>query len=327
MADALNQNEINALIDAYKSTGDSAVAEDEPDKRIRLYDFARPDKFSKEHLRALNMIHAKHGASLGGAMSAMLRTGTQVELLALDQLTYREYCASVPENTLFVEASREPLATTAIFEFNPHLASLCMDLITGSSSMDTDVSREFSELDKAVITPIVNQALRKYAEAWSACVELTPKIQSMMSDSSTHQILLPTESVLVCGYEVTIGDVGSMMSICIPTSAVEAVVPKLSIGRSLDASGKHLEEVTDDLKKSFEEVSVKCRAVLGETSLDLGEVVQLEVGDFIKLPTKANGQVTMYVENVPAFAGNLGLAGKSMAMRIQKSLEELDFAA
>lgn len=320
MAEMLSQDEINALVEAYKATGGAEESHSRAEKQVRLYDFARPDKFCKEHLRALNLIHSKHGASLAVALASALRVDTQVNLLALDQLTYREYCASVPDGTLFVEAGLEPLSSVAIFEFNPSLVCACVDLLAGGSSVSKVFSTKITEIDRAVVRPVAHLALRKYAEAWASSVEFRPSITSMTTESTTRQVLLPSEAVLICGYEVTVADHVSMMSICIPASAIEAVLPALAMGRALNAPTQRLDRVNDALRRSFEDVQVECRAVLGRTALPLEEVANLEVGDLIRLPVKANGPSELWVENVAAYAGVLGRSGRNLAIKVARPL-------
>ena len=140
MADIISQDEINALIESYNATGGAEEAGKPGDRQLRLYDFARPDKFCKEHLRGLNLIHAKHGASFAISLAAMFRADIQVNLLALDQLTYREYCASVPDSALFAEVGLEPLTSIAIFELDPSLVAACVDLLAGGSTVSAITS-------------------------------------------------------------------------------------------------------------------------------------------------------------------------------------------
>lgn len=325
MAEALSQDEINALMEAYKATGGKdMMGTKAPEKQVRLYDFARPDKFSKEHLRSLNAIHAKHGAAFSASLSASLRISSQADLLALDQLTYREYCSSVPEGTLFIEIGLEPLTSTAIFEFNPLFVSACVDLLSGGMSASKANSTEITDIDKAIIKPMVELAMRKYAEAWSSCVVFQPRIVSMTTETNARQVLLASEAVLICGYEVSVGESVSMMSICIPASAVEAVLPALTLGRTLKAPSRRLDKTNAALQKSFDSVEMQCHAVLGRTNLSLGEVVDLEVGDLIRLPTKANGELEFWIENVAAFSGVLGVSGKNLAVKISESLADSD---
>lgn len=323
MADLLSQDEINALIETYKATGSQAVDVAAPDKQVRIYDFQRPDKFSKEHLRSLNVIHSKYGASFAVGLATMLRLGTQVHLLALDQLTYQEYCASVPDGTLFVEVSMEPLNSTTIFEFNPLLIATCVDLLAGGACVSTAGSAEITDIDKAVVRPVVEYALRKYAEAWSSVVALKPRIVSMTTESTTHQILLPSEPVVVCGYEAGVGECVSMMSICIPATSIEAVLPSLSLGRTLNMRSRQSDKAAEALKKTFDEVDVECRAILGRTSLSLEEVVNLEIGDLIQLPTKTNGCAELGVGNVATFEGVLGMSGRNLAVKVIRSMPDL----
>ncbi len=321
MSSILSQDEINALIEAYKATGGSEDgARSGADKRIRLYDFSRPDKFCKEHLRALNLIHSKHGALLAVALASILRTDTQINLLALDQLTYREYCASVPDGTVFAEVALEPMAPMAIFEFNPSLVGMWVDLLAGGSVPSPTSGGKITEIDRAVVKPVVELSLRKYAEAWSATVDLKPRVNVITTESSTRQVLLPSEGVLVCGYEVGIGENVSMMSVCIPASAVETVLPALALGRSLNSGTQKVERINETLKRSFEDVEVDCRAILGRTMLPLADVMDLDVGDVIRLPVRTDQDAEVWVENVPTFAGSLGRSGRKLAVKISKLL-------
>ena len=59
MGEVLSQNEIDSLLKAL-SSGELDVDEmkDEDKKQVKNYDFARPAKFSKEHLRTLEIIFA-----------------------------------------------------------------------------------------------------------------------------------------------------------------------------------------------------------------------------------------------------------------------------
>ncbi len=324
MSEILNQDEINALIETYKSAGIQSVTENNNSRQVRVYDFTRPDKFSKDHLRSLNMIHSRYGTSMAAGLMGLLRASCQADLLALDQLTFREYCASVPEGTMFVEVSLEPLTSSAIFEFNPLFVALCVDMLAGGNMVSEPTNLDISEIDKAIFKVIVDQALKKYVDAWSSCVTLRPSITQMTTDTTTKQIMLPGEAVLVAGYEVNVGDIVSMMSLCIQASAIEAVLPALTIGRTLNTSTQRGDRSAELLRKNFESVEVECQAILGRTLLTMEEIINLEVGDLIRLPTKTNGLAELCIENVPTYTGTMGLSGKNLAIKIAKPYMELD---
>jgi len=316
MADILSQDEINALAEACRTVGscdESFKAGTE--KRVRLYDFSRPEKFSKDHLRTLNLIHTKYGTLFAVALAAMLRVDTQVNLLAIDQLTYREYCSAVPEGTLFAEVSLDSFAPIAVFEYNPSLVSMLVDLRAGASTVSPN-TKEITEIDKAIMRGIVDLSLRKYSEAWSATIEFKPRITALATASGTRQVLLPSEGVLVCSYEVSIAGNISMMSICLPSAAIEAILPALAMEKPINSRNQNPGVVNEAIRKVFDEVEVKCTAVLGRTSLTTEEITALEIGDIIRLPVGTDDPAELLVENVPTFQGTLGKSGRNLAIKI-----------
>ena len=57
MAEILSQDEIDALLKAMSSGElDADQMQQKDEKKVRNYDFSRPTKFSKEHLRTLEII-------------------------------------------------------------------------------------------------------------------------------------------------------------------------------------------------------------------------------------------------------------------------------
>jgi len=59
MAETLSQSEIDALLSAL-SSGDlepSDIEKDEENLKVKNYDFKRPQKFSKDVIRAVEVIH------------------------------------------------------------------------------------------------------------------------------------------------------------------------------------------------------------------------------------------------------------------------------
>jgi len=321
MSDALSQSEVDALLSVYRATGETETERPQEAREIRLYDFARPDKFSKEHLKSLGIIHSKHGSSFAAALGVRLHTPIQINRLPVDQLAYREYCASVPDGTLFVEARLDPLAPTAIFEFNTALVCGFVDFLAGGLAPSATVS-DITDIDKSIMRPIVDLALKKYAEAWSTCVAFRPEITSMSTDPNARQVLLPGEGVIVCGYEITVSGLTSMMSICIPAAAIEAVLPALTLGRTLNMPAPRYDSQSSAaLRSVFDRVPMQCHAVLGRTTIPLQDLANLEVGDLIGLPVKSDDLTELWIGNVPSFGGVLGLSGTNLAVRIVNRLE------
>ena len=74
MGEVLSQNEIDNLL-ATLSSGelDADTMQDSGDKQVKNYDFKRPTKFSKEHLRTLEIIYEHYGRLLSTNLPVYLR--------------------------------------------------------------------------------------------------------------------------------------------------------------------------------------------------------------------------------------------------------------
>jgi len=320
MSDMLSPEEISALLSAYRAAESQGkgLRDKSVEHPVRLYDFARPDKFSKEHIRVLNSIHKKYATMFSQVLTGLLRIPVQADLIAVDQVTYREYCASVPETTLFCDVSLEPLTTTAIFEFNPAVAGACIDGLTGGSGVAFSNISELTDIDKAIMARVTEVLLRKYEEAWAPYIGLNSGVRDSDTRGSFNQMFLPTEPVLICGYEVSLGQSTGMMSICIPAGAIEAILPSLSVGRSVGSVPRHTPATVEALKQSLQEVSLECRVVIGRVALTMSDVVNLQVGDVITLDTKPNSEAEFWVGSTQTCFGIPGRAGKKLGLRVTR---------
>ena len=104
MADILSQEEIDALLEVVEDDGDTNAIETEdtgPQRQITLYDFKRPNRVSKEQLRAIRGIHDKLARSLSSQISSIMRSIVEIQLHSVDQMTYGEFLMSLPSPTSF----------------------------------------------------------------------------------------------------------------------------------------------------------------------------------------------------------------------------------
>ena len=107
MTDVLDQSEVDALLAAVDtgdvkpdapaaSPGRSRAAAD-----VQTYDFKRPERVSKDQMRALEALHEGFGRNFGAAISGYLRTIIEVNVAHIEQLTYSEFIHSLPNPTCF----------------------------------------------------------------------------------------------------------------------------------------------------------------------------------------------------------------------------------
>lgn len=320
MSDILSSEEISALLSAYKSaeTQGNDTKDKADERQVRLYDFARPDKFSRDHIRTLHSIHNRYATGFSLTLTGLLHIAAQAELLSVDQVAYREYCVSIPENTLFCDVNLEPLTANAIFEFNPSIAGACIDGLTGGSGIAFSQETDLTDIDRAIMVNVLNTLLKKYEEAWSPYITIKARVENADVRGSFKQVFLPTEPVLVCAYEVKLGQTVGMMSICIPASAVEAILPSLSVGRAVSSPSRQTPAMMEALQNNLEELRMECSAVLGRTTLTIGDVVNLHEGDVIALEAKPNSEVEFWVAGTKTCFAIPGRTGRKLGLRVTR---------
>lgn len=308
--DIVTQDEISALLSAYLSanahaSGDFAARE----REVRLYDFSRPDRFSKEHLRTLHSIHSSFAAGLATTLSNLCQSQTAVDLIGVDQISYKEYRASIPSKTVIAEVAMQQFTTSILLEVNPNLVGLWVDCLCGGDPHLPSEPGKLTPVDLAVARNVLASCLEVYADSWASMVELKPQIRRAVDSETYDDIFLPSETVLVCGFEVHTGQCVGMMTVCIPAAGVEAILPALTTARMTQASRKQDRAAAGDMRNALAPVILPCRVVLGRANISLSDVMNLEVGDVIRTDRAADAEIEFWAGDRHVFNCRPGMRG------------------
>jgi flagellar motor switch protein FliM len=136
VAEVLSQAEIDSLLHALSSGSISVenIKEEEEQKRIRIYDFKRPNRFSKEQIRTLYMLHDNFARLLSTYLAAHLRTPVQINLLSVQEMTFDEFSRSLPSPTLMAMVSLTELSGQMLVEVNLSLALAFVERLFGGKA-------------------------------------------------------------------------------------------------------------------------------------------------------------------------------------------------
>lgn len=135
MVDVLSQSEIDALLAALSSGEMDAeeLKKEETQRRVRVYDFKRATRFSKDHIRSLTRIHENFARYLTTYFSAQLRTFVQINVVHVDQLPYDEFIRSIPKMTILNVFEAPPLEGRMVLEVHPNIAFAMLDRLLGGA--------------------------------------------------------------------------------------------------------------------------------------------------------------------------------------------------
>ncbi|HBJ81236.1 MULTISPECIES: flagellar motor switch protein FliM [Pseudothermotoga] len=322
MSDVLSQDEIDKLLQAI-SSGEVTVDEikKEETKKVKLYDFRRPSKFSKEHIRVFDMIHENFARSISTYLSGRVRTFTNINLASIDQISYEEFIRSLPAPSFITVFSAPEFVGSAILEMNLEIFYTILDLILGGPGIP-NVKRTPSDIELSIMRKEVMNILTNLSQAWSEVYQFVPTIESVENNPQFVQIAPPNEMILLVSLYVTIAKTEGFLNICWPSSLTEPFMDKLSSRTWFTAKREQLsEKMLEDLKQNVKTMKMKISAILGEAILSVKEILDLEVGDVIRLQTHKDDDVMVEVQSKPKFMARPGVFKGYRAVKVTRILK------
>ena len=329
MADVLDQNEVDALLAAVETSGVETAA-DAPVSRSALvkkevypYDFKRPERVSKEQMRALEGIHESFARNFGAFLSGFLRTIVEIRVASAEQLTYSEFIHSLPNPTNFNLLSAEPLEGQLCLEISPLIIYPIIDRLLGGSNSELFIpQRPLTMIEQRLVTRINTRALVSLTESWSEITEVEFKIVEVESNPHLVQIVAPNEVVVVLGFEIKMGGRAGTMSLCMPFNVIEPVMGKLlSQGWLAYQRRSSVEDKSEEIARGLGATEVDVVAYLGQTSITLRELMNLQPGDILQTDKPIDADMILRVQGRNKFAGRLGKLKDHLAIRITRRAE------
>lgn len=320
----LSQSEIDALLSKLSSGEgeDTETESQQPWKLVKVYDFRRPDKLSKDQMRTLQLIHETFGRLAGSSLSAYLRTAVQFNLVSIEQGVYGEYVERVPEGTILHILSMEPLPGNVLIGIDLLAAMAAVDRLLGGAGTPPETVRIPTEIELALIHTLVSTMLTGLTEAWGRVIELQPVIRDVVLDPRYVQVALRSDPVVVIALEMSLSHCSGTVTLCIPYVVIEPILPRLN-AQLWFASGRRIGDIkSSEIKENLDIVAIDMKVVLGEASVTLQELLNLNVGDVILLNRTTNRPVDLLIGGIRKFIARPGLVGKKMAIQVVGKTEE-----
>lgn len=324
MGEVLSQNEIDSLLNALNNGElDAEEIKDSGEKQVKDYDFARPAKFSKEHLRTMEIIFEHYGRLLSTNLPGYLRKNIQVEVMNSEAVTYSEFSNALSNPVLLGVVNFEPMPGSIIIELATNLGYAMVDRMLGGLGEPLDRSREFSEIELLIIERIMNACINLLREPWKNVADIHPRLERIETNSQFAQFISPSEMTAIVTLSIKIGNVEGLMNICIPYSCVEPVIDKLNTKYWYSSMKQHdVGAYSDDIETVIAKAKIPIRAMLGRSSISVNDFINIQIGDIIKLNTKVEDELDVYVGSIRKFTALPGATMDSYAVRVTSIIRE-----
>ena len=324
MADVLSQNEIDALLKQL-SSGELDVdnIEDTKSAKVKEYDFSRPAKFSKEHLRTLEIIFEHFGRLLSSNLPAYLRKTVQVEVMNSEAVTYSEFSNALSNPVLLGVVNMAPLNGNIIVEMATNVGYTIIDRLLGGVGEPLDKTRDFSEIELSILERMFSIIISLLREPWENVVEIEPYLERIETNSQFAQIISPTEMIAIITININVGGVEGLMNICLPYITLEDVMDKLNTKYWFSTmQEKDEQSYAEVIETAINKALIPISAELGKSSITVMDFANLMVGDIIKLNKSVEEELDVYVGNIVKFKALPGSFSENYAVKVTEIYRE-----
>ena len=287
MGEVLSQSEIDNLLAAL-SAGELDVdqMQEANERPVKDYDFKRPAKFSKEHLRTLEIIFDHYGRLISTNLPAYLRKSVQINVTNSETVTFSEFSNSLSNPVILGIVDFQPLNGNILIEIASNLGYAMIDRMLGGPGLPLDKVRDFSEIEMAILEKIMVVCMQLMREPWKNVIEINPVMDRIETNAQFAQVIAPSDMIAIITMEMKIGDVQGRMNICLPFFTLEDIMDKLNTKYWFASMQKdNAEKYEEHIETLIRRIDMPIRAVLGKNQVSVNDFINLQVGDIIRLNT------------------------------------------
>lgn len=324
MGEVLSQSEIDKLLNALSSGEiDADEMNDSNDKQVKNYDFKRPTKFSKEHLRTLEIIYEHYGRLLSTNLPVYLRKNIQISVASSETVIYSEFTNALSNPVILGIVNFQPLGGTILIELATQLGYAMIDRMLGGTGEPLEKNRDFTEIEMTIIEKMMVVCMQLMREPWKNVVDLNPVMERIETNSQFAQVIAPNDMIAIVTLNMKIGDVEGFMNICLPFFTLESVMDKLNTKYwYATLQEKREEDFQEHIESLIRRVDVPVKAVLGQTRVSVNDFINLQAGDIIRLNTEIEDDLYIYVGNIKKFTALPGSSKDKYAVRVTSVIRE-----
>ncbi len=305
------------------SPSDSHAAPAKPKKGsglVKPYNFWSPDRFSKEQMRAIEMIHEDLAERLTASLPTFLRTNLRPSVVHTEQGRFHDFLQDLPPASLFHLITLAPLPGQIVLTISPEISYTILELQLGGKSEKQSGGRDLTEIDQFLLRAMVEHMLNDIKAAWSKMVAVEPGLDDTTVNYHWVQMVMGNERVMLIAFEMTILSVTGTMNVYIPFTLLKPIAavlnPYLWISgqRERQSNPEDKRAVLENLSK----VTLPVQVLLGTMNLTFSQLLNLQPGDVIQLDHSVNQDLQVKIANRPRFQAKAGRVGNHIAAQITK---------
>ena len=321
--DFLSQEEVDALLKGVTGETDEAPEAASDSGGVKPYDLGRQERIVRGRMPTMELINERFARYLRIGLFNYMHKGVEVSVAPVKVQKYSEFIRNlvVPTNLNLIQA--KPLRGTGLIVLDPNLVFLVVDnMFGGDGRFHTRVEgRDFTATDQRIIQGLLAVIFEEYQRAWQPVYPL--EFEFIRSEMNTQfaNIATPSEVVIAMTFNLEFAGNTSELHVCLPYSMVEPI-------RDMLHSAMHSEQTTTDnrwtnmLSRQLQAAEVELIATLATTTVTLGDIINMKVGDVI--PLTIADRIAATVDGVPVVESRYGIKNGQYALKIGRFLADAE---
>lgn len=330
MAEILSQSQIDLLLSSLASGTQQEEEEDNQGNagiKVKEYDFRSPKLFTREQLKLLYSIYENYARLLSSHITGVLQTYTYVEIVEVEEQRYYEFNNALPDSVLVAMIDYQIKGghgdeDLVILDMSKDIGFCAIDRLLGGQGVPLSQDREYTEIELGILENMLRRMVGFMKNIWMDYLEISPRLIKLETNSRILQGIGPDENVVIVVMNITVNETQGKLNLCLPVTTLDTIFKKKDEQSKKAKKGDQLTEAQRkaDILHQINRTELELTGVLGRIDVLSQELVDLEVGDIIKLDKPVDSLVDIVIANNTWFRGELGDFNKKRAIEIKESL-------
>ena len=316
----LSQDEVDALLKGMRD-GEVSLDETAAGSELRPYNLVGEERSVSRQFPGLEIVHDRLVRHLRQSFSGLLGTSVGLEITSADLIRYARYRNRLEAGSPLSLFSIVPLHGNGLLALGPSLMFQLVDRVFGGQGVAPDAvePREYSPVEMQVVGRVAALILSDLEQAWSMVTKLECRFLRTEMNAAVVPIAASEEMIFVLELECDLGAGPARFTMALPLGILEPVRNAVSETQK-PAAAPDLSWVPA-LREAIHDADVDLSVELGRRELSAGDLLHLEVGHILHLPTRPEDPVSICVEGERIFSGTAGTNRGQHAVRILSAAE------
>jgi len=313
----LEQGELDALLTKARVPRQAVTSG--PPKSVVRCDLRRTNQLTTDQIFAVTKLHESFASRVSGSLGAYLRVGIDINLVSVEQLTYKEFLSRLQDLTYLASLRVMPIDARAAIQLDIALTYPMIEVVLGGSGSGAIEPRELTEIEEQILETVIRMIGLELQTTWAPALDLEFRCEQRQRSIQMQSTMLLEERTLCLRFNARLAEVTGVFSLVFPAVISNALLRKLS------ARWSYSDRMPSrDSRRRVRELLNESRFVadlsLPSSPLAFRQFINLEPGQVLMLPKSSREPIHLNIAGKPMFLAYPVRQGSRRSARIEKRL-------